>query len=422
MRSSTWLPFGFALLLPATAVLGACGPDVETVPTGGSGGSTTTTTGGGGTGGTTGGTGGVGATGGTGGTGGVGATGGTGGTGGFLPPDNDACNGELVAVTVDAPTLTVNGTLNGATDNYQTFCADTTPGADNADVVYQFDVPSDVTASFKIDATGFNPAISLRRQDCSSRFNGDACLIGDGSAVETSVALEAGPAWIVVDSGDGQTGDFTLDVQFTTPKCGDGVINAGEKCDPATPIDDDGCINPGTPNECNFGEPPPDPALVACPGGLITIGKGDAFQLGLFNNGSGGTNHQNVVDATDCVSPAIGPEHIFNVKPTGDGVLTAQIGHWEDGVSLYCEPPPPNPAPECGDFIMYLRKGACSSPDAADQLACADFTLNPNSPFGYDELLTINVPVTGGTDYWLFVDGLDDMYGVGGYYLQISLQ
>jgi hypothetical protein len=157
---------------------------------------------------------------------------------------------------------------------------------------------------------------------------------------------------------------------------------------------------------------------VQCPGGLITIGKGDSFQLGLYNNGAGGKNHQNITDAVDCVSPAVGPESIFNVKPTGDGMLVAQVGHDEDGSILYCDTYPN----DCGDFIMYLRQNACNSVMPADQLACSDFTLNPNSPFGYDELLTITIPVTGGQDYWLFVDGLDDMYGIGGYFLQISLQ
>lgn len=413
MRHSTLLPIGLVLLLPAAGVIGGCGPGVETAPTGGGGAggetggggmtTTTTTTGGGGAGGATGGMGGV---------------GGTGGEGGFMPPANDACDGEKVTVAVDAPGTTVNGTLNGATDNYQTFCSDMTPEPDLADVVYEIEVPSDVTATIQVSATGFNPALSLRRQDCSSRFNGDACLLGTAGNLQTQVALAAGKVWLVVESADGNTGTFDLDVAFTSPKCGDGVLNPGEACDPAMPSGDDGCFNPGTASECKFGEPPPDPAIVQCNGGLVTIGMGDAFQLGLYNNGAGGKNHQNIVDGVDCVSPALGPENVFNIKPTADGMLTAQVGHDEGGSMLYCDTYPN----DCGDFIMYLRKGACNSADAADQLACSDFTLNPNSPFGYDELLTINVPVTAGTDYWLFVDGLDEMYGIGGYYLQISLQ
>ena len=41
MRRPTWLPLGLALVLPATGLLGACGPGVDTESTGG-GGTTTT--------------------------------------------------------------------------------------------------------------------------------------------------------------------------------------------------------------------------------------------------------------------------------------------------------------------------------------------------------------------------------------------
>jgi cysteine-rich repeat protein len=414
MRSTTWLPIGLALFLPAAFLIGGCGPDVDTEPTTGGGGSGgTVTTGGGGSGGVS--TGGGGSGGDTGGTGG--STGGTGGAGGFMPPANDACNGQKIEAALDGPPTTVMGTLNGAKDDYTTFCADTTVDPDKVDVVYEIDVPADVTATFTIDTAGFVPVLSLRNEDCTGRLAGDTCLIAPNDMLIRKVALPPGPAWIVVDSGDGQTSDFSLSVEYATPTCGDGVINTGEKCDPADPTNEDGCFNPGTMNQCQFGEPPPDPALVQCPGGDITIGAGDAFQLSLLNNGSGGKNHENVTDAVDCVSPALGPENVFNIKPTASGMLKAQIGNAAEGM-LYCDQYPN----DCADFILYMRQTTCNSTAPADQLACADFTVNPNSPFGYDELLTINVPVTAGNSYWLFVDGLDDVYGIGGYYLELSLQ
>lgn len=402
----TWLPFGLALAVPAAALLGGCGPG-NTSSSGGGGSTTTTTaTGGGGTGGTTGGTGGM--------TGGGGSTGGTtggGGTGGVAPPANDLCPGEKVAIAIDTST-TLNGTLKGALDDYETFCADMDPQPSAPDVVYELDVPATSTVTITINATGFVPALSLRKQECSQRLPGDACLdLGTGN-VSTTVALEAGTYWVVVDSADKNVGDFTMDVKYASPACGDGVVGPGEQCDPPTVSNDDGCINPGMPNGCHFGEPPPDPAIVACPGGLITISAGDSFQLGPYNNGSGGHNEINITDAVECISDAIGPEDIFHITPTGDGTLTATIGHDEDGTTLWCAT-----HADCGDFIMYLRKNMCDSVDAADQLTCADQTLDPNG-----ELITITVPVTGGQDYWLVVDGLDDQFGVGGYYLQLSLQ
>lgn len=410
----TWLPLGLALVAPATALLG-CGP-VDTSSSGGSGGTTTTTTtttnsGGGGAGAT-----GGGGTGGVTGGGGTGGAIGGGGTGGVTQPLNDQCPGETVAMAIDTST-TINGTLLGAFDDYTTFCADTDPQKTAPDVVYELDVPSAATVTITVDATGFIPALSLRKQECATRLPGDSCLdLGTGN-ITSKLPLDAGTYWVIVDSSDENVGDFTLTVSYDSGSCGDGAVNAGEQCDPALVSNDDGCINPGMPNECHYGEPPPDPAIVACPGGLITIGKGDSFQLGPYNNGSGMHNETNTVTA-DCASAAVGPEDVFHITPTGDGTLTAQIGHDETGTTLYCDTFPN----DCGDFVMYLRKNMCDSADAADQLLCSDYTDNPNSPFGFDELLTITVPVTAGTDYWLVVDGLDDTYGIGGYYLQIQLQ
>jgi len=410
----TWLPLGLALVAPAALLVGGCGPS-DTSSSGGGGGTTTTTTttttntGGGGTGGEVGGS--------TTGGGGTGGTTGGGGTGGVVQPANDLCPGEKVEMAIDSMPKKINGTLKGAFDDYTTFCADTNPMPTAPDVVYELVVPAAATVTLTINATGFIPALSLRKQDCSTRLPGDACLdLGVGNFT-TKVALDAGTYWVIVDSSDENVGDFTLDVSYTSGSCGDGAVNGGEQCDPAMVSNDDGCINPGSPNECHYGEPPPDPAIVMCPGGLITIGKGDSFQLGPYNNGSGQHNEANTVTA-DCVSAAVGPEDVFHITPTGDGTLTAQIGHDETGTALYCDTFPN----DCGDFVMYLRKNMCDSADAADQLLCSDFTDNPNSPFGFDELLTITVPVTAGTDYWLVVDGLDDTYGIGGYYLQIQLQ
>ena len=187
---STWLPIGIALLFPATAVLGACGPSTDTTTSTGGGGSTTTT-GGGGTGGATGGAttggGGIGGTGGTGGT-----TGGTGGTGGFMPPANDACPGESVALAIGA-SKSITGTLNGALDNYTTFCADTDPEGGAPDVVYQLDVPAASTVTMKTTAASFVPALSLRKQDCTQRIGGDACINLGAGGGEIKVASTPAP-------------------------------------------------------------------------------------------------------------------------------------------------------------------------------------------------------------------------------------
>ncbi len=415
---STWLPLGLSLVLPASLFLGACGP-ADTSSTGGSGGTTTsTTTSVGGTTNPTGGTGG--ATGGST-TGGGGAIGGstTGGGGAGGSPANDACPGEKVTVAIDE-SKTVNGTLTNALDDYKTFCADVTPEPDNADVVYQLDVPAAATVTLEINATGFIPALSLRKQECSDRLAGDACLnLGTGN-LSTKLALDAGTYWVVVDTADGNVGDFTFKVTYATPACGDGVVNVGEQCDPAVVTNDDGCINPMIANGCHYGEPPPDPAIVMCPGGIIQlVPSAIPFQLGPYNNGSGGHNLTNVsLAGSSCEFDASGPESVFHLKPSANGTLKVQLGYDENGTTLYCDAHPN----DCGDFIMYLRKSACDAGMSADQLSCSDYTVNPNSPFGFDEVLTISQPLTANTDYWLVVDGVDDQYGIGGYYLTFDFQ
>lgn len=406
---STWLPLGFALVLPATSLLGACGPGVETTTSTGGGTAGSTTNGGGGVGGTT--------TDGGGGVGGGTTTvggGGTGGTGGAPTPANDVCPGEKVSLAIGA-SMVFTGTLKGAADDYTTFCADTSPEPDASDVVYQLDVPAAATVTLKLEAIGFNPAMSLRLQDCSQRLGFDACLNFNPESEDAKVALEAGTYWVVIDSADGQVGDFKLSVTYAAPVCGDGVVNAGEQCDPAMPSGFDGCVNPGMADGCQNGEAPPDPAIIKCPGGLITIAKDDAFQLGPYNNGTGESTH--VGTCAPAGTPS-GPEDVFHVVPKADGMLTAQIGYDEDGVSLYCN----DMAHVCGDFFMYMRKGSCTSVNAADEMACTDNTPNDIPPYFYDELLTIAVPVTKDTDYWLFVDGLDETYGIGPYFLKLSLK
>lgn len=414
---STLFPVGLALILPVTALVGACGPPIDTETTGGGGSATTMN---GGTAGTVAGNAGVGGTVAGDAGGGVGGTGGNSGTGGAIPPANDVCPGELIPLAVGA-TKSVKGTLKGAADDYTTFCADMDPEMGAPDVVYQLDIPADSSVSFKLDGVGFIPAMSLRKSDCTQRNGPDQCVtLGTGN-VQLKVALEAGTYWIVIDSADKNVGDFTLDVTVSAPACGDGVVNPGEQCDPQMPANDDGCINPGMAKGCQYGEPPPDPAIVKCPGGMITIAVGDKFILGPYNNGSGELNNDNKIDDPQgdgtgpCPSAAYGPEDVFRVVPTGDGKLKVTIGHTENGAA-YCE----DPMNTCGDFILYMREGSC---DMGTQLVCDDVDEAGNL-----EVLSISSDVKANMPYWVFVDSYQDtpmnpMFGPypGPYYLELEL-
>jgi hypothetical protein len=362
--------------------------------------------------------------GGTGGSGGMGGggSGGDGGTGGGSPPlPNDGCMGEQVLLT-PASLVHIDGTLTGANDDMTTFCADPESDPGNPDVVYELDVAADVSLSIQLSTTAFDPALSLRLTTCTSEVGGDACLDFGSTAEQTYASLAAGTYWLVVDSADGKAGDFTLDFSAWTPVCGDGVLNAGEECDPGCGAPDDGCHDPGTANECSLGEPPVNVAVTQCPGfGPVAVALSadpsspTITRLGPYNNGSGASVEMNALtpDPDVCGWQAEGPEHVFHVLPQANGTLHARVGYDAQG-GVICAT-----GPLCGDFILYVRQDTCAQtdpPDPGQQLACVDW--DP----GLLEILEMQWPASAGTDYWVFVDGLDSTWGIGPYYLELWLQ
>jgi cysteine-rich repeat protein len=377
------------------------------------------TAGGGGSGGQTGG---GQATGGgtTGGGAGGGQAGGGGGGPPPEPPPNDGCLGEPVALSPGL-TVEINGTLVGAADDLTTFCADVSTGPGNPDVVYQLDVAADVSLRMRVVATEFDPALSLRLLTCEVESSGDACLNFGNGAEATGVSLAAGTYWVVIDSADGNAGEFVLELAATTPVCGDGILNPGEQCDKGPGIPDDGCRDPGMDAECTFGEEPGSTAQTACPGlGPVEVKmSADPLnphiqRLGPFYNGTGGNVQTNATteDLYVCGWAAQGPENVFHVVPESSGTLFARIGYDDNG-AVICDLDP-----SCGDFILYMRQTSCDAQvpeDPLQQLACVDFDD------GFQEILVIQAPVTGGSDYWVFVDGLDTTYGLGLFHLELWL-
>lgn len=336
------------------------------------------------------------------------------------PPANDTCNSaEVIALTIGASAAEIQGELIDARDDLTTFCADTSTETGNPDVVYQFHLDAPASVSIQLSATGFVPALSLRRTMCEYELAGDSCQ-HYGSSLYKMVELDAGTYWIVVDSADGYTGVFTLMVSAREPMCGDAVLNEGEECDPGDGTPDDGCHDPGSADECAFGETPTNTDVTHCDGfGPINLLSSndpedlDILRLGPFNNGAGGHSEENdtTEDIMVCGWAATGPEDVFHVVPQSNGTLHARIGHDDQG-NVMCDL-----LPNCGDFILYMRSGSCehSPEDPAQQMACADW--DPNN----QEILEISAPVTAGMDYWVFVDGYNDEFGVGPYFLELWL-
>ena len=355
-----------------------------------------------------------------------------GGAGGATsnPPANDTCNGQVVTLGVGSH-VQPSGTLVDAADDYTTWCADSNTGSGNPDVVYELDVQADITLSISIAATGFDPALSLRLTSCADGNGmGDSCmdLPTATTAEHILVSLAGNPVtpkvyYLVVDSADGNTGAFDLDFTATAPDCGDGVINAGEECDPGGGIGpEDGCIAPNETNECKYGKASTaGDNRTACTGYVVTnVGMSadpqnpDITRVGPFSNGSGGHVEANATDAVNCGWAASGRENIFQVTPNSDGTLHGRVGLAADGVSNACWT-----SGWCADLVLYARGTACNGGTAA-QLACVDMNLTGTNYENWEEL-EISFSATADNQYWFFVDGLDDKFGSGMYYFETWL-
>ncbi|MFO0590306.1 MAG: hypothetical protein U0441_22375 [Polyangiaceae bacterium] len=367
------------------------------------------------------------------------AEGGTGGTGGttVTAPANDTCTGEVVTLGAGY-SVKPHGTLTGAADDYTTWCSDKLSDPGNPDVVYELDVLEDITLSVSILATGFDPALSLRLTSCAEELAGDMCMdIPGGTDAEHLLLSLKGPTgeatqtvyYLIVDSADGNAGDFDLDFEAATPSCGDGVIGGDEECDPGGGIDpEDGCYAPDTMQDqtnvgCKYGKASQaGDNRTVCPGYMLSNvdlpaveGVPDIQRVGPFYNGSGGLVEANTTtqDLSICGWPATGPENVFQITPNSSGTMHARIGMNSDASDDACLT---LGGGFCADFILYAREGACDG-GSETQLACADMNLNA----GQWEELEITFAATADTPYWIIVDGLDKTYGSGEYYLETWL-
>lgn len=353
-------------------------------------------------------------------TGGSGGVGGEGGAGGNAPP-NDTCDSPGDIEIAPLEEIEVQGTVAGAADDYQTFCADNMAGESAVDVVYQLTVSGACTATFTLDGgAGFDGVISVRSA-CEAEDGDDVCFNATTTGPETgAVSLAAGTYFVMV-SDLGVDGDaFSLNIGCAPATCGDFILDDGEECDFGVGIDGDGCSD-----SCALD--PSDPAVTECDN--VTAGAPTTVALGatVFVSGStvnGLSQHNGSCQLTPTPPDGYSKENIIKVRPTAIGTMTLTLG--EDmsevpacGADTSMEPPFPFPD-GCWDRSMYVR-ATCDLP--ATELFCAD------SPSPYWAVETITIPVAvANTDYYVFIDGwldyvaLGDQSDVGSYDLKIELQ
>jgi hypothetical protein len=320
------------------------------------------------------------------------------------PTSNDACPATPYPLAVGSR-VQFTGTTVGATDDFTSFCGDTTTTADTPDLVYAFTLPTEGTLKIDVTSqtTGYRPAVYVRTDCAADLFCFDAGANGQVVAGD----FQAGTYFVVVDGVFTSSGQFQLTATFNAPVCGDGVVNSGEQCDVGAGAPNDGCGDPGTTTECQFenptaaadqcnGEPfsiPVGKTILAASAGNTTLGFTDDYQ---------GT----------CSQALGGPDRVFQFTPQKTGTMTVTIGYNADGTTVTCSAGIDTPG--CWDYVLYARNN-CPDAAAGAELDCSDV----NGP----DIETISFPVTINTPYWVIVDGYDDQsYSTGPFSLLVDLQ
>lgn len=355
----------------------------------------------------------------------TGGSGGEGGSGGV--PANDTCDSPGDIAIAQLEQIEVQGTIAGATDDYQTFCADNMAGESAVDVVYQLTVADACNATFSVDGSGaFDGVISVRGA-CETETKDDVCFNAATTTAETgSVSLEAGTYFVMVSDDGGGDGIFSLSISCAPPGCGDYILDPGEECDfgdaDSVPpgVDGDGCSD-----TCAL--EPSDPDDFDCVN--VTADAGTTIALGATVFVSGSTINGESNNNGSCQTPEIPPdgffskENIIKVTPTAVGTMTLTLGEDLNGVpscgaDTTMEPPFPFPD-GCWDRSLYVRT-TCAV--GATEVACSD-----QGNYWDVETVTIPVPVAN-IPYYVFVDGwldyipVGDQSDIGTYNLKIELE
>jgi len=262
-------------------------------------------------------------------------------------PAQAACT-QLGDITANINGASVTGSTVGSSDQQDPGCGTSNAG----DHIYSITplYGGDLTISLDNPGTDYDEFLHVRTS-CNNQNSEIAC---DDVPGEVVITVTAGQTYfIIVDGYAGNEGNYELTLTMPETVCGDGLDN---DTDGDTDCDDVDCNGVGS-------------CPLVCP--IVADATGNingANITGTTNNAShfGG--------APTCNSSNSAGDHVYAVTPPFDGVLTASLD---------------NPGTTY-DELIHVRTD-CS--DVGTELACDD---TPGE-------VTFNV--TGGTTYYIFVDG-----------------
>jgi len=326
------------------------------------------------------------------------------------PPANNTCaTAEMHTLTPTSGTLTINATTAGSTENYTSFCGDTTTPPSSPNVVYAITLsaPGDLDVVLTAPSgSALVPALDIRT-DCTKA---DYCL-STGAATDTfTTDVAAGTYYVIVTGQSGTSGAFTLSATLTAATCGNGVVDPGEQCDPGmSPPANDGCGAPGTVGQCQFVAPRAGTGASCTDPQILQVPAGKTSLLASAGMSTYGYSDHNV---GSCSQLTGGIERVFQMTPTITGTLSVSVGYEADDVTSTCAVSPT--VPECWAHMLYSRT-TCAT--ATTEIACVESHSAPNVPS------TLSFAVTAGTPYWIFVDGFNGAsYSYGPFNLFVNLQ
>lgn len=283
-----------------------------------------------------------------------------------------------VPLAADVP-LAFSDTTVGHADSAQSFCSHVAA----PDATYAVHVPAAGTLRARVDTLGALQPLLYLRTHCTEDL---ACFPSYVDHTELALELDGpGDYYLIVDGAQGTSGAFDLEVLWTPPACGDGVLNAGEACDLGTL---NGATGSGCSSSCTVAPPAGDTCASAIP---VTVARGYT-QLPLAST----LGASNDYDSARCTYYPEGTsgDVVYALTPARTGTLVAALGYDDTGQDA-CESS--LASPWCWDHLLYARR-ACT--DAASEAACADA--------GAADVETITLPVTKGVPVYVFVDGFWD--------------